>query len=151
MVETIASANKPSAQTAVEVWNFKPTASTDRKEMDMFNVDCLARTYVGPEQYSQEAAYLAVFLELLEQKHLHKEIREKGGAYGTGAGQLPSSLICLSSYLDPDSSRTLNVFTESINKLALTDSITEQELKEAKLSLFSSVDAPIVDYQLGLK
>lgn len=119
--------------------------------MDIFNVDCLAKAYSGPEAYSQEAAHLAVFLELLEQKHLHKEIREKGGAYGTGAGQLPSSVICLSSYLDPDPQRSLRVMEESIDSLALKEEISEQELKEAKLSIFSCIDSPVVDYQVGLK
>ena len=71
-MSSIASANQPTVLASVQPWKFKKSTNDIRKEMDMFNVDCLARAYSGPELYSEEAAHLAVFLELLEQKYLHK-------------------------------------------------------------------------------
>lgn len=56
----------------------------------------------------------------------------------------------MGSYLDPSSLRTIRVFKESVGKLLEKD-ITEEEVKEAKLSLFSRLDTPVVEHDKGIR
>jgi len=51
-------------------------------------------------------------LRMLSHEYLHNEIREKGGAYGGGAGQ-GSGSINFYAYRDPNVERTLEVFDNS--------------------------------------
>lgn len=88
------------------------------------------------------SAPLSVLSQLLTHKFLHPEIREKGGAYGAGAGNAPlKGLFTLSSYRDPNPSNTMNVFKRA-GVFARDRAWTEQELEEAKLSIFQGLDAP---------
>ncbi|OKL64118.1 Mitochondrial presequence protease [Talaromyces atroroseus] len=88
------------------------------------------------------SAPLSVLSQLLTHKYLHPEIREKGGAYGAGASNGPlKGIFTLSSYRDPNPVNTLNVFKKT-GTFARDRSWTEQELEEAKLSIFQGLDAP---------
>ncbi|KAK6429412.1 Mitochondrial presequence protease [Oleoguttula sp. CCFEE 5521] len=85
----------------------------------------------------------SILAALLTHKHLHHEIREKGGAYGAFASSRPlSGTFTLSSYRDPNPENSLKIMTESA-KWALDRQWSEQELEEAKLSVFQGVDAPV--------
>jgi presequence protease len=88
------------------------------------------------------SAPLSVLSQLLTHKYLHPEIREKGGAYGAGASNGPiKGIFTLSSYRDPNPVNTLNVFKKT-GAFARDRAWTEQELEEAKLSIFQGLDAP---------
>jgi Zn-dependent M16 (insulinase) family peptidase len=77
-------------------------------------------------------------------KYLHREIREKNGAYGGGCSfSALDGLFSFYSYRDPNALRSLESFNNSIDWVLKPESITEQDLTEAKLTTFSSLDAPI--------
>ncbi|QIW96651.1 hypothetical protein AMS68_002169 [Peltaster fructicola] len=87
-------------------------------------------------------APLAVLAQLLTHKHLHHEVREKGGAYGAGAySKGLSGTWGMYSYRDPNPENTLKVMYDAGN-WARERSWSDGELEEAKLSLFQSIDAP---------
>ncbi|KAL8730025.1 MAG: hypothetical protein Q9166_004349 [cf. Caloplaca sp. 2 TL-2023] len=88
------------------------------------------------------SAPLAILSQLLTHKHLHHEIREKGGAYGGGAySRGLSGLFGFYSFRDPNPQNTLKVM-EDAGRWARDKDWTEQDLEEAKLSVFQGVDAP---------
>lgn len=87
-------------------------------------------------------APLQILSQLLTHKHLHHEIREKGGAYGGGAyARGLSGLFGLYSYRDPNPQNTLSIMQDA-GRWARDRVWTEQDLEEAKLSVFQGVDAP---------
>ena len=91
----------------------------------------------------KEAPLLLLAAELFENCVLHKEIREKGGAYGAGASYaLSSGNFHLYSYRDPNLSKTEASFHKAIEKIA-KGKFTEQELTEAKFGVLQTLDAPV--------
>ncbi|XP_060681082.1 presequence protease, mitochondrial isoform X2 [Hemiscyllium ocellatum] len=92
---------------------------------------------------------LLVLARLLTSKFLHREIREKGGAYGGGAMLSHNGLFTFYSYRDPNSIDTMSVFQKSID-WAKAGKFTQEDIDEAKLSVFSTVDAPVAPSNRGL-
>ncbi|KAF2720292.1 hypothetical protein K431DRAFT_271045 [Polychaeton citri CBS 116435] len=91
---------------------------------------------------SQSSAPFSVLAQLLTHKHLHHEIREKGGAYGGGAlANGLSGVFGMYSYRDPNPENTLKVYDEA-GRWAAEQQWTDRELEEAKLSVFQRIDAP---------
>jgi Zn-dependent M16 (insulinase) family peptidase len=66
-------------------------------------------TYAHPD-----FAKLQVLSTMMSQSFLHREIREKGGAYGGGAGQ-SSGLFYFYSYRDPNVDKTINSFKGAVD------------------------------------
>ena len=95
-------------------------------------------TYLHPH-----APALTVATVLLDNKILHRKIREQGGAYGCGASY-SSALghFYLHSYRDPHIASTLNTFDLAIDEIA-AGHFSEQDLEEAKLGIIQQFDAPI--------
>ncbi|KAL8714659.1 MAG: hypothetical protein Q9220_001608 [cf. Caloplaca sp. 1 TL-2023] len=88
------------------------------------------------------SAPLQILSQLLTHKHLHHEIREKGGAYGGGAySRGLSGLFGFYSYRDPNPQNTFNIINDA-GRWARDKEWTDQDLEEAKLSVFQGVDAP---------
>lgn len=86
---------------------------------------------------------LLISTELMENLILHKEIREKGGAYGSGATYTPSTgNFNFYSYRDPHVARTVSVFDQAIQKIKAKE-FNERELEEAKLGVIQALDAPV--------
>ena len=93
---------------------------------------------------------LQILSQLLTHKHLHHEIREKGGAYGGGAySQGLSGLFGYYSYRDPNPQNTLKIMRDA-GRWARDREWTHQNLEEAKLSVFQGVDAPESVSQEGM-
>lgn len=91
---------------------------------------------------SPEGAPLQILSQLLTHKHLHHEIREKGGAYGGGAySRALDGLFGFYSYRDPNPQNTLNIMRNA-GRWAAEKEWSERDLEEAKISVFQSVDAP---------
>ena len=88
-----------------------------------YGVNFCSQQYPGPAILSQSHTHLNLLLELLNQEYLHPRIREQNGAYGTGARIRESGTIGLSSYLDPNSSATFDIFDQSIEELLSKTSI----------------------------
>ncbi|KAK7532118.1 Metalloenzyme, LuxS/M16 peptidase-like protein [Phyllosticta citribraziliensis] len=93
---------------------------------------------------------LQILAQLLTHKHLHHEIREKGGAYGGGAyANGLGGTFGFYSYRDPNPQNTMRIVNES-GVWARDREWTDGELEEAKLSVFQSVDAPESVSQEGM-
>lgn len=87
-------------------------------------------------------APLQILSQLLTHKHLHHEIREKGGAYGGGAySRALSGLFGMYSYRDPNPLNTMTVMQQA-GQWAHESHFSDQDIQEAKLSVFQSLDAP---------
>ncbi|KAF2740419.1 hypothetical protein EJ04DRAFT_572254 [Polyplosphaeria fusca] len=87
-------------------------------------------------------APLEILAQLLTHKHLHHEIREKGGAYGGGAyARGLGGLFGMYSYRDPNPQNTMKIMSEA-GEWARDRTWTAQDLEEAKLSVFQGYDAP---------
>lgn len=96
------------------------------------------------------SAPLQVLSQLLTHKHLHHEIREKGGAYGGGAyAKGLSGMFGFYSYRDPNPQNSLKIMQDA-GRWAREREWTSQDLEEAKLSVFQGVDAPESVSQEGM-
>ncbi|KAJ2412134.1 Mitochondrial presequence protease [Coemansia sp. RSA 2524] len=74
---------------------------------------------------------------------LHREIRERNGAYGGGASYSAiQGIFSFYSYRDPVPCDTLATFTKAVEWIDSHD-VLERELREAKLSVFGDLDAPL--------
>jgi Zn-dependent M16 (insulinase) family peptidase len=91
---------------------------------------------------------LKLLSRLVSSCFLHPEIREKGGAYGSGALD-NSGIFSFYSYRDPHIYKTLNIFSQTFKWLK-ENNFTEQDIEEAKLSLFSDIDIPIAPSAKGV-
>ena len=102
-------------------------------------------SYVHPA-----GAPLQILSQLLTHKYLHHEIREKGGAYGGGAySRNLSGLFGYYSYRDPNPQNTMKIL-HTAGQWARDKAWTDQDLEEAKLSVFQNVDAPQSVSQEGM-
>lgn len=99
---------------------------------------------------SPDGAPLQILSQLLTHKHLHHEIREKGGAYGGGAySRALDGLFGFYSYRDPNPQNTLSIM-KNAGRWARDREWTDRDLEEAKISIFQSVDAPKAVNQEGM-
>lgn len=96
----------------------------------------------------QDYASLCVLARLMTAKFLHGEIREKGGAYGGGA-RMGGGLFSFYSYRDPNAAQTLAAFRRGV-EWAKSGKFSQQDIDEAKLSVFSAVDAPVAPSDKGM-
>uniref|UniRef100_A0A668AUX1 Pitrilysin metalloproteinase 1 n=1 Tax=Myripristis murdjan TaxID=586833 RepID=A0A668AUX1_9TELE len=97
----------------------------------------------------QDYASLCVLARMMTAKFLHGEIREKGGAYGGGARMGAGGLFSFYSYRDPNSVQTLSAFRKGVD-WAKSGTFTQQDIDEAKLSIFSAVDSPVAPSDKGM-
>ncbi|CZS89738.1 related to metalloprotease 1 [Rhynchosporium agropyri] len=87
-------------------------------------------------------APLQILSQMLTHKHLHHEIREKGGAYGGGAySRGLDGVFGFYSYRDPNPQNTMSIMRNA-GQWAVEKEWADRDLEEAKLSVFQSVDAP---------
>lgn len=96
----------------------------------------------------EDYASLCVLARMMTAKFLHGEIREKGGAYGGGA-RMGGGLFSFYSYRDPNSVQTLAAFRRGV-EWAKAGQFSQQDIDEAKLSVFSAVDAPVAPSNKGM-
>ncbi|XP_044075003.1 presequence protease, mitochondrial [Siniperca chuatsi] len=96
----------------------------------------------------EDYASLCILARMMTAKFLHGEIREKGGAYGGGA-RVGGGLFSFYSYRDPNSVQTLSAFRKGVD-WAKSGQFTQQDIDEAKLSVFSAVDSPVAPADKGI-
>jgi len=105
-------------------------------------VSFVARTYPCIRYTHADAPALAVAAKLLRSLYLHREIREKGGAYGGFAIYNPEEgLFSYGSYRDPHIERTLGVYAAAGDFIA-AGKYTEEDIHEAILQVCSEIDRP---------
>jgi Zn-dependent M16 (insulinase) family peptidase len=89
------------------------------------------------------ASALSLSTFLFENKVLHPQIREKGGAYGCGATYAPiNALVYFHSFRDPNLVKTVKTFHQAIDKVA-AGKFEERDLEEAKMGMMQQLDTPI--------
>ncbi|TPP67157.1 Eupitrilysin (M16 family) [Fasciola gigantica] len=113
-----------------------------------YTVHYVAKALPAPAYDSSDYASYRVLSHLLTSKFLHREIREKGGAYGGRAITRPESML-LFSYRDPNALRTVNVFENALD-WAETAEFPAQDVNEAKLAVFQELDKPVSAGSRGL-
>ena len=95
-------------------------------------------------------------MQIASQEYLHREIREIGGAYGSaarlGVGDLSgaSGVVTFGSYRDPAPERTLELLRRGgVHKWFRDSPPDGRMLREAKLSIFGGIDAPMPPHEVG--
>jgi Zn-dependent M16 (insulinase) family peptidase len=74
--------------------------------------------------------------------YLHREIREKGGAYGGfSIYNAETGLFCLGSYRDPNIVSTLKAY-DGASIFIRSGNYTDEDIKEAILQVCSEIDKP---------
>ncbi|KAI8060701.1 peptidase M16C associated-domain-containing protein [Gongronella butleri] len=107
-----------------------------------FSVNFSAKCFRGVPYTHDDGGKFQVLSSLMTQHYLHREIREKNGAYGGGASFAGlNGILSFYSYRDPNTLDTLATYDRALQWASQRD-FTDQEMTEAKLSIFQSVDAP---------
>jgi len=90
-----------------------------------------------------DAPVLIVLAKLLRADFLHREIREKGGAYGGMAGyNADGGLFSMLSYRDPHLKRTLDVYRQAV-EWACRGDFSDEMVKQSILTAFAELDRPL--------
>jgi len=105
-------------------------------------VNFCAKAYPTVTAAHPDAPALTILGDFLRNGFLHTAIREKGGAYGSGASQDNSiAAFKFYSYRDPRITGTLDDFDAAIGWMLETDHKAES-LEQAILGVVSSIDKP---------
>ena len=105
-------------------------------------VSFVAQAFETVRMTHADAPALSVISKILRSMYLHREIREKGGAYGGFAIYNPEDgLFCFGSYRDPHIISTLNVYQQVADFIRSTI-YGEEDVKEAVLQVCSEIDKP---------
>jgi len=97
-----------------------------------------------------DAPALAVLAKYLTDGFLHREIREKGGAYGGGA-RFDGGVFTLSSFRDPRVEGTLEDFKRAIEWASKPENMDLRVFEESRLSVLADMDAPVLPSRRGLE
>ncbi len=105
-------------------------------------VSFVALVFETVRMVHEDAAALSVISKILRSMFLHREIREKGGAYGGFAIYSPEDgLFSFASYRDPHIISTLKAFDNSADFIR-SGSFSDEDVKEAILQVCSEIDKP---------
>jgi Zn-dependent M16 (insulinase) family peptidase len=105
-------------------------------------VSFVAQSFETVRMAHKDAPALAVISKILRSMYLHREIREKGGAYGGFAAyNSEDGLFSFASYRDPHIVSTLNVFSQAADFIRSGD-YSEEDINEAILQICADIDKP---------
>src|SRR5277367_2700802 len=100
-----------------------------------YSVNYAALSLKGVPYTHPDSPVLRILANYIEQKRIHPEVREKGGAYGGGARYSSlDGVFSLTSYRDPSYERSLDVMTHA-GQWMTGQSFTDESLGEMKLSI----------------
>ena len=132
-------------QNSFQPWNpnFAQKEVTSEGRLISSPVSFTAKAYPSITYLHPLSPALYVASCLLENKSLHRMIREQGGAYGSGA-HFNSSIgaFYFHSFRDPNLYRTLEAFDEAVDTIAGGE-FDDSDLEEAKLGMIQGLDSPI--------
>lgn len=106
-------------------------------------------SFLVPNFNHEDYPKLIIAANLMSLNYLHKEIREKGGAYGSGA-RFNSGTCSFFSFRDPNPHKTYTHFEKAVIKI-FKGRFTDNDLNEAKLYVFSSLDQVTAPQNKGLE
>ncbi|MBT6929124.1 MAG: metalloprotease [Waddliaceae bacterium] len=90
-----------------------------------------------------DAPLLGIASFIMNNKVLHKRIREQGGAYGGGSSNNPTAgKFYFYSYRDPNIASTLSAFEESLTSTH-RGAFDARDLEEGKLGMIQGLDSPV--------
>jgi presequence protease len=105
-------------------------------------VSFVACTFKTVTLSHEDAPALAVISKLLRSLYLHREIREKGGAYGGLAlYNAENGLFSFASYRDPHIVSTLEVYQNAM-AFVRSGNYQDEDIKESILQVCSDIDKP---------
>ncbi|MDY6792636.1 MAG: insulinase family protein [Thermodesulfobacteriota bacterium] len=105
-------------------------------------VSFVAQTFSAVRMQHQDAPALSVISKILRSMYLHREIREKGGAYGGFAlYNAEDGLFSFASYRDPHIVATLNTYKNAFDFIK-SGNYTAEDIKESILQVCSEIDKP---------
>jgi hypothetical protein len=105
-------------------------------------VSFVASTFETVRLAHEDAPALSVISKILRSMYLHREIREKGGAYGGFAIYSPEDgIFYFGSYRDPHIVSTLKVYDGARNFIR-SGNFSNEDIKEAVLQVCSEIDKP---------
>ncbi|AHI31559.1 hypothetical protein SAMN04487868_12639 [Marinobacter salarius] len=124
-------------------WKLEPVSYQARQAwLTSTQVNFCAKAYSTVAIDHPDAAALTVLGGFLRNGYLHRAIREKGGAYGGGAGQdSVNGTFRFFSYRDPRLGETLEDFDNALKWLQ-TEQHDPQELEESILGVIGQLDRP---------
>jgi Zn-dependent M16 (insulinase) family peptidase len=107
------------------------------------SVSFTAQSFKTVRIIHEDSASLAIISRLLRSLYLHREIREKGGAYGGFAMyNSENGIFSFASYRDPNILRTINTYQKSCDFIKQADSYSDDDIKEAILQVCADIDKP---------
>jgi Zn-dependent M16 (insulinase) family peptidase len=102
-----------------------------------------AEAFHAPSYLNADAPALHLASQLFDNLILHPSIREKGGAYGSGATYNPLlGQFIFHSYRDPHIAASWESFHKAVETIA-QGHFSSEDLDEAKLGLIQNFDAPV--------
>lgn len=113
-----------------------------------FSVNYCAKALPGVHYTHKHFAPLKILCKYISSKYLLPTVREKNGAYGSGASLSMSGSIQMFSYRDPKPIETFEAFDGACNWVN-SKKITIEELNEAKLAIFQGIDHPVAPMSKG--
>ncbi|KAJ3316965.1 Presequence protease, mitochondrial, partial [Boothiomyces sp. JEL0866] len=122
--------------------DFKEDHKISNHPMDL-GINFVAKSIKTIPYTHPDSPALKILSSVLTNHFLHKELREKGGAYGGGCRYNSiDGILNYMTYRDPIGyTRTLDTFDQSNNyDLSI---ITQQDLTNAKLDILKTMDVPI--------
>ena len=101
--------------------------------------------------FHADAPALSLLGTIMTDRFLHREVREKGGAYGGGCYQNSTDgVFGFYSFRDPNCDRTLDAFHRAVAWIAgPVLPVTQTDLDEALLSVFAEVDKAVSPSAVG--
>jgi Zn-dependent M16 (insulinase) family peptidase len=106
------------------------------------SVSFVAQLFETVRMGHPDAPALSLIAKMLRSLYLHREIREKGGAYGGFAVySQENGLFGFASYRDPHIVSTLNAFSGAAAFIR-SGTFTEEDVKEALLQVCAELDRP---------
>jgi len=113
-------------------------------------VNYAVESFQIPHFLHKDTPKLQILADLMSSNVLLREIREQGGAYGGGCNITPNGVLNFYSYRDPHTLQTYKAFERAI-QWAVEGKMSEQDMKEAKLKVFSNVDQVESPLDKGLR
>jgi len=110
--------------------------------------DCV-EVFKIPNFKNPDYAKCVIMGNLAGLKFLHKEIREMGGAYGSGASLSDSGFCSFYSFRDPNPKKTYLTFEKSLVRIS-EGKFDEQDIIDSKIYSFSILDKIINPANKGL-
>lgn len=106
------------------------------------SVSFVAKSLQVPKMGHKDAPALSLISKIMRSLYLHREIREKGGAYGGFAlYNSEDGLFSFASYRDPHIINTLSAF-EGAEDFIRSGNYKDEDVKEAILQVCSDIDKP---------